>query len=304
LAVPEFQSFMLPLLRFAADGQVHSLAEARAQLALDMGLSASDLDEVLPSGGQTRFSNRVTWAKVYLAQAGLLLAPQRGRFQITDRGRGVLQTPPTRIDIKYLEQFAEFADFRSRKVSSDSKALAPTPGDNGDETPEEALDAAHLQMTASLATEVLDRVKAGAPAFFERLVVALLLEMGYGGSRADAGQAVGKSGDEGIDGVISEDRLGLDLVYLQAKKWDSTVGRPEIQRFVGALHGKRAKKGVFITTGSYSAEALAYVEHLDPKVVLIDGRRLAELMIAFEVGVATVRTYHVKRLDSDYFDEG
>ena len=159
-------------------------------------------------------------------------------------------------------------------------------------------------MRASLASEVLARVKAGCAQFFERLVVELLLKMGYGGSRSDAGAAVGRSGDEGIDGVISEDRLGLDIVYLQAKKWDGSVGRPEIQKFVGALHGKRAKKGVFITTGSFSADAAAYVEHIDPKVILIDGRRLAELMIDFEVGVTTARTYHVKRVDSDYFDEG
>ncbi|MCX7020005.1 MAG: restriction endonuclease [Candidatus Sumerlaeota bacterium] len=302
MAVPDFQSFMLPLLRFAADGQEHSLAQAREHLASDLELSVSDLEEVIPSGRQTRFYNRLTWAKLYLAHAGLLLALRRGHFQITDHGRGVLQAPPSRIDIKYLEQFTEFAEFRKAKVAPDGKT--PTPGGDGGESPEEALEVAHAQMTASLATEVLERVKAGAPAFFERLVVELLLKMGYGGSRTDAGQAVGKSGDEGIDGVISEDRLGLDVVYLQAKKWDGTVGRPEIQKFVGALHGRQAKKGVFITTGSYSAEALAYVEHIDPKVVLIDGRRLAELMIDFEVGVATARTYHVKRVDSDYFDEG
>jgi restriction system protein len=159
-------------------------------------------------------------------------------------------------------------------------------------------------MRAALASEVLARVKAGSPEFFEQLVVELLLRMGYGGSRKDAGQAVGRSGDEGIDGVISEDRLGLDIVYLQAKKWDGTVGRPEIQKFVGALHGKRAKKGVFITTGSFSSDAADYVAHIDPKVVLIDGRRLAELMIDFDTGVSTSRTFHVKRIDSDYFEEG
>ena len=165
------------------------------------------------------------------------------------------------------------------------------------------LEAAHVRMRAGLASELLARVKAASPQFFERLVVELLLTMGYGGSRKDAGQAIGKSGDEGIDGVISEDRLGLDIVYLQAKKWEGTVGRPEIQRFVGTLHGKRAKKGVFITTGSFSAEAVAYVDHIDPKIVLIDGRRLAELMIDFDVGVNTAATYHLKRVDSDYFDD-
>jgi len=171
------------------------------------------------------------------------------------------------------------------------------------ETPEETLEAAHLKMRAGLASDLLSRVKAGSPEFFEHLVVELLLKMGYGGSRRDAGQAIGKAGDEGIDGVISEDRLGLDIVYLQAKKWDGTVGRPEIQKFVGALHGKRAKKGVFITTGSFSADALAYVDHIDPKVVLVDGRRLAEFMIDFDLGVNAAVTYHVERIDSDYFDE-
>jgi len=158
-------------------------------------------------------------------------------------------------------------------------------------------------MRLGLASELLGRVKAGSPLFFERLVVELILKMGYGGSRRAAGQAIERSGDEGIDGVISEDRLGLDVVHLQAKKWDGTVGRPEIQRFVGALHGKRAKKGVFITTGTFSSEAIAYVEHIDPKVVLIHGRRLAELMMDFDLGVNTAATYSVKRVDSDYFDE-
>jgi restriction system protein len=171
------------------------------------------------------------------------------------------------------------------------------------ETPKETLEAAHVKMKASLASELLGRVKAGSPTFFERMVVELLLRMGYGGSRTDAGQVVGKSGDEGIDGIISEDRLGLDIVYLQAKKWDGTVGRPEVQKFVGALHGRRARKGVLITTGTFSTDATSYVEQIEPKVVLIDGRRLAELMIDFEVGVSTTTTYHVKRVDSDYFDE-
>jgi restriction system protein len=196
-----------------------------------------------------------------------------------------------------------FVEIRSRAEGGEPSVEAGAPEPEPD-TPEEALEAAHLKMRAGLASEVLARVKAASPEFFERLVVELLLRMGYGGSRKDAGQAIGKAGDEGIDGLLSEDRLGLDIVYLQAKKWDGTVGRPEIQKFVGALHGKRAKKGVFITTGAFSGDASAYVEHIDPKVVLIDGRRLAELMIDFEVGVSTARTYHVKRIDSDYFEEG
>jgi restriction system protein len=294
---------MLPLLKVASDGRDHSLAETRQGLATEFNLSAEDQEELLPSGRQSRFSNRVAWAKVYLQQGGLLLSSKRGHFQISERGQSVLKSPPPRIDIKFLEQFPEFLEFRATKKEPENQPekLAETGGES--ETPEEAIETADLKLRASLVAEVLARVKSGSPGFFERLVVELLLKMGYGGSRADAGQAVGKAGDEGIDGVISEDRLGLDMVYLQAKKWDGTVGRPEIQKFVGALNGKRARKGVFITTGTFSSEAVGYVEHIDPKVVLIDGRRLAQLMIDFEVGVATARTYRLKRVDSDYFEE-
>lgn len=303
MAVPDFQSLMLPLLKLAGDGEPHSLAEARDALAAQFGLTQADRDELLPSGHQPKFSNRVAWAKSYLQQAGLVSSPKRGFFAIVPRGEKVLMSPPGKIDIKFLEQYPEFVEFRTPKGDGSVPTAPSLAGTPDADTPEEALEAAHQKINATLATDVLTRVKTGSPEFFEHLVVELLLRMGYGGSRSDAGQAVGKSGDEGIDGIISEDRLGLDVVYLQAKKWDGTVGRPEIQKFVGALHGKRAKKGVFITTGSFSAEAVAYVEHIDPKVVLIDGRRLAQLMIDFEVGVATARTYQVRRIDSDYFED-
>jgi len=303
MPVPDFQSLMLPLLRIAVDGKEHSLAEARDVLAGEFKLLDAEREELLPSGRQSKFANRVAWAKSYLQQAGLLLSPRRAHFQISDRGRAVLKAAPPKIDIKFLEQYQEFVEFRTPKIEVtgvpvDVPATQPEP-----ETPEEALEAAHLKMRSGLASELLGRVKAASSEFFERLVVELLLKMGSGGSRRDAGEAIGRSGDEGIDGVISEDRLGLDVVYLQAKRWDGTVGRPEIQKFVGALHGKRAKKGVFITTGTFSGEAIAYVDHIDPKVVLIDGRRLADLMIDFDVGVNTSATYSVKRIDSDYFDE-
>lgn len=303
MVVPDFQSLMLPLMKLAADGQPHAVAEAREALATQFGLTQADREEPLPSGGQAKFANRVAWAKSYLQQAGLLTSPKRGYFQILPRGEKVLMSPPSKIDIKFLEKYPEFVEFRTPKAEPPEHATSPATDVTDSDTPEEALEAAHLQMTAALASDVLTRVKSASSDFFERLVVELLIRMGYGGSRSDAGQAVGKSGDEGIDGIISEDRLGLDVVYLQAKKWDGTVGRPEIQKFVGALHGKRAKKGVFISTGSFSVDAVAYVEHIDPKVVLIDGKRLAQLMIDFEVGVATTRTYQVKRVDSDYFEE-
>lgn len=303
MAVPDFQSFLLPLLRIAGDGKEHSLAEAHTRLASDLKLTQAEQQELLPSGLQSRFANRVAWARVYLKQAGLLLTPRRGHFLISDRGRQVLSAPPPRIDIKFLEQYPEFLEFQ-RPKSQPGEPATPAPAQVPDlETPEEALEAAHAKMRAALASDILARIKAASPEFFEKLVVELLLKMGYGGSRPDAGQAVGRAGDEGVDGLISEDRLGLDTVYLQAKRWEGSVGRPEIQKFVGALHGKRAKKGVFITSGSFSSEATAYVEHIDPKVVLIDGRRLAELVVDFEVGVTTARTYHVKRVDSDYFEE-
>lgn len=303
VGVPDFQSLMLPLLRIAGDEEERALADARTRLASEFKLTPAEQEERLPSGRQSRFANRVAWAKVYLEQGGLLLSPRRGHFLISDRGREVLKAPPARIDIKFLGQYPEFIEFRTPKTEDQALPAQATPEASDAETPEETLEAAHAKMQVSLASEVLAQVKGGSPDFFEKLVVELLLTMGYGGSRADAGEAVGKAGDEGIDGVISEDRLGLDIVYLQAKRWDGPVGRPEIQKFVGALHGKRAKKGVFITTGSFSSDATAYVEHIEPKVVLIDGRRLADLMIDFEVGVTTARTYHVKRIDSDYFEE-
>jgi len=303
MAIPDFQSLMLPLLQIAADGNEHSLADARQILASQFSLTETELEETLPSGRQSKFANRVAWAKVYLQLAGLLLSPRRAHFQISPRGKEALRSAPKRIDIKSLEQFPEFVTFRTKRTQPETPVGVSTLHEAEPETPEEALEAAHAKMRAGLASELLNRVKSASSEFFERLVVELLLRMGYGGSRMDAGQAIGKIGDEGIDGVINEDRLGLDIVYLQAKKWDGAVGRPEIQKFVGALHGKRARKGVFITTGTFSTNAIAYVEHIDPKVVLIDGHRLAELMIDFDVGVNTIGTYQVKRLDSDYFEE-
>ncbi len=291
------------MLRIAADGNEHSLAEAREALATEFKLTEADLNERLPSGRQSRFTNRVAWAKVYLQGAGMFASPRRGHFQITARGRELLKSPPSRVDIKFLEKYPEFVEFRTPKTEAAETSTEAPSGQHEPDTPEEALEAAHDKIRAGLISEVLARVKAASPKFLENLLVDLLVKMGYGGSRRDAGQAIGGAGDEGIDGVISEDRLGLDILYLQAKKWDGTVGRPEIQKFVGALHGKRASKGIFITTGSFSGDAIAYVGHIEPKVILIDGRKLAELMIDFEVGVSTEGTYHVKRIDSDYFDE-
>lgn len=302
MPVPDFQSHMLPLLELAGDGKVHTLVEARDVLASRFGLSDEDRAELLPSGRQRRFDNRVAWAKVYLEQASLLTTPRRGHFQITDRARALLKKKPERIDIGLLEQYQEFRDFRHRKTESTSDEQPQSTAD-AVATPEEALETAYQSIRSQLAQEVLARVKTASPSFFETLVVELLLRMGYGSGRAEASRAIGGVGDEGIDGIINEDRLGLDVIYIQAKRWDGTVGRPEIQKFVGALHGKRARKGVFITTGSFSADARQYVSHIDPRVVLIDGDALSHYMIDLNIGVTPRAAYELKRLDSDFFTE-
>ena len=255
MPIPDFQTVMRPLLELASDGNEHSLADAREKLAQVFKLTDKETKELLPSGRQAIFGNRVAWAKVYLNRAGAFDAPRRGYFKITDRGRELLRDVPKRITIKELmDRFPEFAEFRAPKQHRDAAVSAVTE-DEG-QTPEEMLENAYQRFRNNIASELLSRVKASSADFFERLVVELLLNMGYGGSRKEAGEAIGRAGDEGIDGIINEDRLGLDVIYLQAKKWEGTVGRPEIHKFVGALHGKRAKKGVFITTATFSAEAV------------------------------------------------
>jgi restriction system protein len=305
MAIPDFQSFMLPMLELASDGREHSLEEARRVLAERFGVTEEERHELLPSGRQRRFDNRVAWAKVYLQRAGLLSGSRRAHFEITQRGREVLAEQPHRVDIALLDRFEDFRTFRtaSRQSAEDSTKAAVTAAEPTAETPEELLEQAYQRIRAELTTELLSRVKAGSPAFFETLVVELLLKMGYGSNRADAGRAIGGAGDEGIDGVISEDRLGLDAIYIQAKRWEGTVGRPEVQKFVGALHGKRARKGVFLTTGTFSADAKTYVLEIEPRVVLIDGRQLAEYMVDLDLGVTSRASYELKRIDSDYFLE-
>ena len=302
MAIPDYQTCMLPFLRFLENGQVHSLGDAEEALAAHFRLTATERAELLPSGQQGTFKNRIGWARTYLKKAGLLEAPRRGVFKITDRGLQTLRSNPSRIDGKYLEQFQEFIDFRAaaRPATGAAELLDAAPART---TPEEAIEVAHQGLREQLGQELLSRVLGCSPSFFEQLVVELLVKMGYGGSRRDAGERIGQTGDGGIDGIIKEDRLGLDTIFIQAKRWQGTVGRPEIQKFVGALQGQRARKGVFITTSAYSAEALDYVNRIDTKVVLIDGRQLTELMIDFDVGVSVSATYIVKRADSDYFEE-
>jgi len=297
---------MLPLLKLAGDKTARHLNEAVSILSDEFGLSEQERSEYLPSGQQTVILNRIGWARSYLKKAALLSTPRRGFFQITDRGIEVLARKPERVDVDYLMQFSEFEEFRrlrhTREESLDPVAAAVTPEIQEDETPHEALERAHDRLRTELASEILSTIKSSPPVLFEEIVVDLLVKMGYGGSRKDAGQAIGKRGDEGIDGIIKEDRLGLDIIYIQAKRWEGTVGRPEIQKFSGALDGQRAKKGIFITTSEFSKEAEEFVNRIDKKIILIDGYSLARLMIDFGVGVTPVVTYEVKKIDSDYFE--
>lgn len=300
MAIPDYQTCMLPLLEFLSDGKEQPLHDVEAALALNFNLSDQERSELLPSGQQAIFRNRIGWARTYLKKAGLLGSPRRAVLVITKRGVQVLANKPFRIDSKYLEQWPEFKVFRDVAKTNDKFAPDPLIANT---TPEEAIELAYQGLREQLAQELLAHILSCSPTFFEQLVVELLVKMGYGGSRRDAGERIGQTGDGGIDGIIKEDRLGLDTIFIQAKRWQGSVGRPEIQKFVGALQGQRARKGVFITTSCYTAEATNYVSHIDTKVVLIDGAQLANLMIDFEVGVAPSASYIVKRIDSDYFEE-
>jgi restriction system protein len=301
MAIPDFQTLMLPLLKFAADRQEHSTSDTIDALALEFRLTDEERKELLPSGRQSRFDNRVGWARTYLKKAALLEGAGRGKFRITARGLKVVKDNPPRIDMKFLERFQEYVEFRN--LSRQEEELTENV-EKASQTPEEVLELSYQNLRRDLAQELLERIMGCSSRFFERLVVDLLVAMGYGGSRKDAGEAVGQSGDGGIDGIIKEDRLGLDVVYIQAKKWEGTVGRPVVQTFAGSLEGQRARKGILITTSQFSREARDYVERIEKKIVLIDGQQLAQLMIDHNVGVAEVETYTVKRVDLDYFGDG
>jgi restriction system protein len=300
MAVPDFQSLMLPLLKIAGDGQEHTASEVVDALVLQFKLTDGERKELLPSGRQARFDNRVAWARAHLKQAGLVESTGRGRFRVTERGLEVLRSSPANINIKRLMQFPEYAE--SRSVSRRANHHDEEDEEPG-QTPEEILESSYQSLRRDLAQELLQRAKNSSPRFFENLVVDLLVAMGYGGSKKDAGQAVGQSGDGGIDGIIKEDKLGLDVVYIQAKRWEGTVGRPVVQAFAGSLEGQRARKGVLITTSQFSQDARDYVTRIEKKIVLIDGEQLAQLMIDHGLGVAEVASYVVKKVDLDYFGE-
>lgn len=292
---------MLPLLKYAGDKNEHHIRDAIEQLANEFDLTEEERKELVPSGQQLTFDNRVSWAKTYLKKAGLVESTRWGYFRITERGFSVLEDRPDKINMKYLERYPEFTEFRNS-----SKSVSEESGDvqeYEESTPEELMGIGHRKLQNDLAYELLDNIKRCSPSFFERLVIDLLVKIGYGGSREDAGKAIGKSGDEGIDGIIKEDKLGLDIIYVQAKKWENPVSRPEIQKFAGALQGQRAKKGIFITTSAFSKNAIEYTSVIDSKIILIDGGQLAKLMIENGVGVSKIASYDIKKIDSDYFME-
>jgi restriction system protein len=302
VSIPEFQKFMRPLLEAVADGEVHRVRDLADPLADLFEISQEDREVRLPSGQQTTVRNRVSWAGTYMKRAGLLENAGRGKIRITDEGRRVL-TETQEIDSKYLEQYQSFLEFKGKKKPDTQQTEDDTETET-DQTPEEAIETAYRDLSNALAGDLLERVMGCSPEFFERLVVQLLVAMGYGGSLEDAGEAVGRSGDDGIDGTIKEDRLGLDVICIQAKRWQNTVGRPMVQAFAGSMEGVRAKKGVLITTASFSKEAIEYVTRIERKIVLIDGQMLANLMIEHGIGTTPVKAYQLSRADNDFFEDG
>jgi restriction system protein len=304
MAIPDYETLMLPVLQYLSDGKEHPLKEITASMAEAFKLSAEEREQRIPSGQSTYIQNRTGWAKTYLKKAGLLASPKRGLIQITDRGREVLLRKPGRIDGDFLAQFQEFKDFQARSNSQQEAEPVQTPSIER-QTPEETIEQSYMALRSQLADELLEQIKGCSSDFFERLVVDVVVAMGYGGTQRDAARATQRSNDGGIDGIIKQDRLGLDTIYIQAKKWDESrpIHRPEIQKFAGALQGVRAKKGIFITTSSFSEGARDYVATIDSKIVLIDGTELAQLMIDHGIGVTPHQTYEIKRLDSDYFEQ-
>lgn len=310
MPIPDYQSLMLPVLRLAAEGEKR-VADVEDRIADDLGLTAEEREELLPSGRQRVLHNRIHWAKFYMSKAGLIASPARGRFVATDAGRALLAQNPDRVDVKLLLKRPEFREFyktsNSAGTDTDSGQGEIESRDLGSTsvTPEEQIEASYQAVVAALRADLLDRIGQNSPAFFEGLIVDLLVAMGYGGSHKSAAAQLGRSGDGGVDGVVNEDRLGLDRVYVQAKRYAATnsIGRPDVQAFVGSLVGLGATKGVFVTTSTFSPQARDFVKHLSQRVILIDGRQLADLMIEHGVGVRVSRAIEFKRLDEDFFAE-
>lgn len=304
MAVPDFQTLMLPVMEILADGVEHTSGDVRQNLASRLSLTDTDLAELLPSGTQPVFHNRSHWALWYLQKAGLIERLRRGVHRITDRGREVLKTKPKRIDLQLLDKFPEIRALRQRSTDQ-GDAVEEAPADPNADTPEAMLAKAYEQHRRAVEADILGRLHQVSPSRFEAIVIEVLVGMGYGGSIADAAQRIGRSGDGGLDGVIKEDPLGLDVVYVQAKRWEGSVGRPEIQKFAGSLQGARARKGIFIATSRFSREAIDYVDRIETRIVLIDGGTLARLMFDHGVGltVAKEQTYAVKQIDDTFYDD-
>ncbi|MCH8568961.1 MAG: restriction endonuclease [Balneolales bacterium] len=303
--IPTYEEIMLPMLKYISDGKEHSLSEVHDYLVKHFKLSDDEIRKLLPSGQQAVFRNRIGWARAYLKKAGLLASPKRAHFNITDRGKEFLKENPSEITSKDLLRFDEFVKFQTSKKSksSNNEVSADENEKILESTPEEVLEYAYQKIKNDLANELIEMIKSCSPAFFEKLIIDLLIAMGYGGSRKDAGEAMGKSGDGGIDGIIKEDKLGLDIIYLQAKRWENVVPVKEIRDFTGALASKKAKKGIFISTSSFPKSVYEFVNQIEYKIILIDGQRLAELMIENNVGLTIINSYQIKTIDSDYFEE-
>ena len=311
MPIPDYQSLMRPLLAFGSDGSEKNINDAIKGIADQLKLTDDERHQLLPSGKQPIFSNRVHWARTYLDKAGAIKRTRRSHFEITDRGKQLLADNPERIDVEVLKQFPEFIAFQTPKAIDETGSSITTPPTSPElpesaVTPEEAIEQAEAQIFENLKSQLLVRTLEKSPSFFESLVVDLIIKMGYGGSRENVVQKLGKSGDEGIDGVVNEDALGLDVVYIQAKRYaaDNTIGRERIQQFAGALVGQGASKGVFVTTSSFSKGAAEYATKVPQRIILIDGKKLAQLMVQYGVGVGIERTVEIKRIDLDYFDEG
>ena len=301
--IPDFQSIMLPLLEIAGDKKEHTIQEARDSLAKYFRLTEEERSKLLSKSKQKMFANRVGWARTYLKKAGLLKYCGVGSFIITEQGLKVLQEKPSKINVKYLKRFPEILEFIKPSKKIDQLKDKQAESILEEKTPEDLLEIGYEKYQEKLLSDLLERIKQCSPEFFERLVVELLVGMGYGGSFEDAGKAIGKIGDEGIDGIIKEDKLGLDVIYLQAKKWTNPVSRPEIQKFAGALLGKKAKKGVFITTSTFSEGAVEYAKNVENKIILIDGEQLTRYMIENRIGVSETASYSINKIDLDYFTE-
>jgi len=302
MPIPDYQTLMLPLLKYCGDQKDHKLKDAEQFLSLELNLTEGEKKDMLPSGIMRTFYNRVGWSKWYLQKAGLLIAPKGGSFKISPRGQDVLKENPPALNVAYLKRFEEFREFI--KPAKDKERVETIEVVDASATPREALENAYQVIRKQLVQEMLDKIKEATPRFFEEIVVDLLVKMGYGGTVEEAGKATQYTNDEGIDGIIKEDKLGLDVIYIQAKKWtDTTIGRPQIQAFVGALDGKHANKGIFITTSFFADTAVMYVRSISKKVVLIDGMQLANYMIDYNLGVSTTATFELKKIDNDYFED-